>query len=205
MGIRIGDKFGRLTVESLGRLQGRNRYWFCLCECGTRKEIYGSSLTRGASKSCGCLSAELSSARRKTHGKTRTPEHVIWLGMRQRCNDKNHPAYKNYGGRGIKVCERWDSFESFLADMGQAKGRMIERQDNNKDYEPGNCIWADAKTQANNRRSNRTYEYKGQTKNIQQWAETKNIPYFTLRARLVILGWPIKRALNEPIRKKPKE
>lgn len=197
MKIEKGNKYGRWTADREGKIVGRNRYWFCVCECGKEKEVFVASLYRGLSKSCGCLNSELASARKKTHGLSRTVEHNVWLNMRQRCNDPNKADYANYGGRGIKVCDRWSSFENFLSDMGHANGKTLERKDNNKGYEPSNCVWATKKTQANNRRSNRLIEYKGESKTIQQWAEFVGLDYFTLRARINVLGWDVERALNE--------
>lgn len=200
--INLNDRFGRLVITQVGRLVGRNRYFFCHCDCGNEKEIAGASLLRGATKSCGCLNSEMSSARKKTHGLSDSREYTIWCGMRQRCEDPNVSAYKNYGGRGIEVCERWLEFPNFIADMGESEGRTIERRDNEKGYSPENCYWASEKQQANNRRSNRVFSYAGKSLNIQQWSEKTGISYFTLRARLVIHGWPVKRALTEAVRRK---
>lgn len=201
--IEVGSRFGRLTVTESGKLVGRNRYWICKCDCGNLKEIAYSSLTKGASKSCGCLHSELAAARLTTHGKSKTSEYNVFLGMHQRCEDVNHHAYKNYGGRGIGVCPEWESFERFFLDMGESNGGSIERKDNNKGYSLENCIWDTRKAQANNRRSNIQIEFKNKTQTIQQWSEELGISYWTLRSRIVILNWPIKRALTEPIRKKP--
>ena len=200
--IEIGSIFGRLTVIEPGKLVGRNRYWICKCDCGNFKEIAYSSLTKGSSKSCGCLNSEMASIRRTTHGKSKSSEYAIWVGMRQRCEDVNCAAYKNYGGRGINVCYEWSSFEKFFADMGPSNGGTLERKDNDKGYEITNCILDTRKSQANNRRSNIQIEFNNKTQTIQQWSEELGIPYFTLRARLVILNWTTKRALTEPIRKK---
>jgi hypothetical protein len=205
--ITIGGKFGRLTILQKGKIVGRNRYWLCSCECGKAKEIAYSSLSKGATKSCGCLNAELASARKKTHGKSKSSEYFIWLGMHQRCNDKNCKAYGNYGGRGITVCSEWsgnNGFETFLSHMGvKPKNASIERRDNNGNYCAENCIWATYKEQANNRRTNVNIEFNGTRKTIQQLSEEYQIPYFTLRARIVVLNWPIERALTEKIRRKP--
>jgi hypothetical protein len=202
--IQIGNKYGRLTVVSKGKLVGGNRYWFCKCECGNTKEICYSSLARNVSKSCGCLNAELSGSRWRTHGKSKTTTHNVWLGIKQRCYDQNCNAYLNYGARGITVDARWlESFDNFLADMGERPtGKSLERIDNNKGYSKSNCVWATSKEQANNRRSNLVYEYQGKALNLTQWAEESGIPYFTLRARVQSLGWNIDKALTQAIRRK---
>ena len=149
-----GRTFGRLTV--LQRVQnsaaGAAR-WLVKCICGTMKEVRGSVLVEGNSNSCGCLAKELTSKRTKKHGMTNTFEHNVWMAMNRRCTDLKHPRYHRYGARGIQVCERWESFENFFADMGTcpfARG-SIERVDNDKGYEPSNCVWLPKNQQSKNR------------------------------------------------------
>ena len=149
-----GQKFGRLTaVKRVGSAENGTAMWECSCECGAVVSVRSVVLTSGRSKSCGCLMKELASIRMTTHGMSRTPTWYSWDSMIARCTRESHPAFAAYGGRGIKVCNRWrESFEDFLADMGERpEGMTLDRKDGNKGYEPENCRWATATTQSNNR------------------------------------------------------
>lgn len=155
----IGKKFGRLTVLDFVDARHRNARWLCQCECGRNKVISGYSLKSGDTKSCGCYRAQSLVKRLFKHGHTphgnKTSEYRCWENARQRCFNPRHPDYKNYGARGITMCESWRySFKDFLRDMGRRPSghHSIERTDNEGNYEPTNCIWATAKDQALNRR-----------------------------------------------------
>lgn len=131
------------------------------------------------------------------------PEYTVWCTMRARCANRHNHKWHLYGARGIKVCESWvNSFSAFLADMGMRPSpkHSIERIDNNGNYEPSNCRWATVKEQARNTRTNHFITWRGKTACFAEWAEITNIGYGNIKNRINNLGWPVKRALTEPVR-----
>lgn len=204
-----GTRFGRLIVVKRGpnypHPTKKIPQWVCHCDCGKDRIINGCNLRRGLVKSCGCLRKEITIARTLTHGCSgkrgkRATEYETWAGMRQRCFNENNSDYRNYGGRGITICERWDSFENFLADMGRkpSKRHTIERTNNELGYTPENCVWAIHLTQANNTRSNRFFVYKSRRMTIRQiLLETgSKVKYTTLKARLIHQGLSVEDAIR---------
>lgn len=157
-----GQRFERILVLSRG---GSAPYggstWNCRCDCGTERLIVGRFLRDGTTKSCGCIRLEhikrvqpLGSTGKRTHGMSDTPTYQSWLSMRARCLNSNNVGYQHYGGRGITIDPRWDSFENFLADMGEKpNGLTLDRKDVNGNYVASNCRWATPFEQIHNRRS----------------------------------------------------
>ena len=191
---KTGMRFGRLVVLS-GRNIGGSYEWVCQCDCGNRTTVLGTHLhihnDRGQ-RSCGCARDG-----NPTHGMTGTPEYSTWLEMRKRCRNPKSRSYKNYGGRGIKVCRRWDSFENFLADMGPRPSdkHSLDRINNEKNYGPSNCRWATRDQQVRNTRKTIRITYKGKTLLLLDWATLLGIPYRTLIMRYY-RKMPVERILQ---------
>lgn len=180
-----GRRFGKLVVvEYLGRST-----WMCLCTCGSQTRVNGQALRGGRTVTCGCGLVERNKARAK-HGMYRTRVYRQWHQMIQRCYNPNNSRYQRYGGRGITVCDRWRlSFDAFYADMGDPpEGTSIDRIDNARGYEPGNCRWATPQEQANNRYTNVLIEHDGVSRTIAEWARHLGLPYHRLVHRHRI-GW----------------
>lgn len=178
----LGQRFGRLTVVAYIGSFAVGARWRCRCDCGNLTEVYRNNLVRNQVASCGCHKRETISALHKKHGMTGSPTFTTWSRMRDRCNNPNSEHYDRYGGRGIRVCERWaSSFENFLSDMGERpKGMSIERIDNDGPYSPENCRWATQKEQMRN--TSRSVIFQGKT--MHQWSEELGIKYHTLTWRM---------------------
>ena len=194
----VGKIYGRLVVVERSPSVGGKAMWLCRCSCGNTKTVSGDSLRQGKVRSCGCFQQE-SRTKARTHGMSRSPTYRSWQEMRVRCNDKFAISYANYGGRGVRVCKRWDRFENFLADMGvRPKGAFLERKNNNRNYTPKNCVWATRLQQNRNKRSNVTVEYKGRKTCLSAWCEELDLPYPRMYYRIVVKGWVARTAFETP-------
>lgn len=162
--VKAGIVFGRLRAVEGSRDANGNRTWLCLCECGASAKVRAYDLAAGRQKSCGCYkrsySAHLSERLRLRHGYgrhtggKRTPTYNSWNSMKQRCGNPKNSDYQIYGGRGIRVCLEWESFEAFLSDMGERpEGKTLDRIDPDGNYCPGNCRWSTPLEQRHNRRT----------------------------------------------------
>ena len=183
-----GKKFGQLVAQCrTGVTKFGAATWQVVCSCGTVKTVRVDQLTSGNTVSCGCHARTIAGARVRTHGMTNSFEFRAWTSMRQRCNYQKHPAYAQYGGRGITVCKRWGKFENFLVDMGLCTmpNGSIERKDNSLGYAPSNCYWRSKSEQAKKRRN--VPMYNGLT--LPELAVKLGVKYSTLRQR-ISAGWP---------------
>ena len=194
--------FGRWTAIGPAIKRGRTIYWFCQCECGTKKFVTLQSLRNGGSRSCGCLKKDEphikhGAARNARHG----PGYNVWRSMKRRCLNKKNSEYHLYGGRGIMICARWiDSYSNFIADMGPRPSptHSIDRINNNGHYTPLNCRWATRTEQNRNRRNTRMIEVGGKTLPLAEACERYGVPYQLAFTRIHYRKWPVAKALGLP-------
>ncbi len=199
-----GRKFGRLLVLSrAGNCKHGNAMWNCICDCGTVGVFKGRNLKIGKTKSCGCWLLEQRRSPKK-HGHTSrtkgtSSEYGAWKAMRQRCENPNNPSWKDYGERGITVCERWQSFANFIQDMGRkpSPNLSLERVHNDSGYEKGNCVWACRGVQNRNTRRNIILTFNGKSQTLKDWATEYGLNHNTLGFR-ILRGWPMEKALSQP-------
>lgn len=191
-------EFGKLRViYYVGVVKGL-RSWQCQCKCSKISIVSGSYLKSGRTRSCGCGVDEA----RYSHRMSKTKEHRIWMAIKERCYYEKYKQYKDYGGRGIKVCDRWlESFENFYEDMGSrpSDNHSIDRKDNDGNYCKENCEWKTKKEQANNTSSNIIITYNNKTQTLMQWSEELSLSYSALQLRLS-RGWSIEKTLSTPIK-----
>lgn len=197
----VGQKFGKLTVL---KYVGKSK-WLCKCDCGKETIVGTYHLKSGNTKSCGCLNIQKIIERNTKHNLGHTRIYQTWKSIKRRCYGKNTVAYKNYGARGITVCQEWlsdfNNFYNWAISNGYQDDLSIDRIDVNKGYSPDNCHWATDIEQANNTRRNHLITYNDKTQTLAQWAREYNIAYNNLQNRIVKLNWSIEKALTAPIQK----
>lgn len=203
----IGKRYGRLTVLDIGpKGQGSGRKVKCRCDCGAIRNHHAAALRNGVTVSCGCYGRQrLMEVNSTLKGGAGTLTHSSWRSMVKRCHYKTEPQFAAYGAKGIVVCDQWrNSFITFLADMGERPSRAhsIDRIDNNKGYEPGNCRWATTDEQLLNRRNTRWLTAFGETRTFRDWCRLKGISEGCLRGRLVREKLPVEVALTRPLRRR---
>lgn len=190
-----GQRFGKWFVLEWG-----HREWVCECDCGTIRSVATNNLRSGHSKSCGCASNHFRATACEKHGMHKSPEYYAWQSMKARCGNPNAQQYKNYGGRGIAVCARWqESFEAFFEDMGPRPSpkHSLDRKNNDGNYEPGNCRWVSMLVQNNNNRQARFLKFRGEKHSVSEWCRRLGLPRVMVSQRLR-RGWGVERALGTP-------
>jgi len=201
--LQIGDKFNRLTIiKEVEKKNNSNRRVECLCTCGTSKQYVLSSVLNGYSKSCGCLQKERASTSNKIHGLSWTRIQRIWTDMLKRCYNEKSISYRNYGGRGIVVCDEWrssfDCFQKWAFSNGYEEHLQIERKDVNGNYNSENCKFVTRHDNMMNRRITRYATLSGVTKTIYDWSKEIGIEYKVLSDRIFKLKWSHEKALTTP-------
>ena len=202
-----GQKFGKLTVMFFAGVNKHGKaLWSCKCECGKEKLVLGSVLTRGDCRSCGCLKSISFSKITVKHGLSKTNLYKKWKYMKRRCYSLNSCRYKNYGARGITVCDEWrDDFKNFYKwaiNNGYQEGLSIERIDVNGNYCPENCKWILLKEQAKNKQNSVIVEINGIKRNLSEWIALSDIKKTTITNRIYVLGWSYEKAILTPVKKK---
>lgn len=189
-----GRQFGSWTVVRLISISPR--VWECRCACGTVSMVRGGQFVSGHSRSCGHAAGKRRHAHSRLGHVSRT--YTCWANMMQRCTNPKFTFFKNYGGRGIRVCERWKTFDNFLSDMGEKpEGLTLERINNDGHYEPTNCKWASRTEQGRNRRTNKAYEFNGKPMSIRNIEREAGVSRGLYGYRLRN-GWTFEQAISEP-------
>ena len=197
-----GKVFEKLTVREFSHTKSNQNYWICDCECGNTKIASAHHLTIGKTKSCRC--------HMKNYDSKTSRLYQIWTQMKSRCHNKNSANYRNYGMKGIQVCERWHDYKKFHEDMANSHdkhveqygkvNRTLERTNNSKGYSPDNCKWATKKEQRRNCSQSKFYQYRGKTVTTGEISELYGISYGTIESRLH-RGWSIDKIIETPVAK----
>lgn len=190
-----GARFGRLLVVTRAHKDNQQAWtWLCRCDCGREVHVRGATLKAGKTSACASCATSMGN---RTHGSTGTPLYERWRAMLNRCENPNQRAWKDYGGRGIKVCDEWHQFEAFARDIGPTFEPHLELDRINVDghYEPGNCRWATRREQQNNRRNNHLITWREHTQTVYEWAVVLGLKPNTLLYR-IRRGWSLDRAMT---------
>lgn len=202
-----GNRYGRLVV--LKRAYCENKYgthWLCKCDCGNEVVVNGDNLKRGRTKSCKCFQQEARIENNIIHNMSKTRLFRIWRHIKERCYKNYSHAYKDYGGRGIKMSEEWQndfmSFYNWSMENGYTDDLSIDRIDVNGNYEPNNCRWVSMLEQQNNRRNNRLFTYEGETHTMAEWARIKSVNYKCLAKKINENKMSFEEAINVLVKHK---
>ena len=193
-----GQKFNRMTAISYSHTLKSHRYWKCKCECGNYTIVQIRAVVSGNTKSCGCYNKEKvqkTGKANKTHGYSTSKIYKLWWSIVQRCNNKKSKMYKDYGAKGIKICEEWLKFDNFLKEMGDRPSNLytVRRINIDKDYEVSNCKWAIYE------RNGMLIEYDEKKQTLSKWAEELNVDVGVLYRRVVLKHWSMERAITTPV------
>lgn len=195
----IGERYGRLVVIANGGKGADRRYLaVCKCDCGNTCTVMEKHLRSGNTQSCGCLKRDRGIKANTTHGHSKTHLYRIWASMKDRCKREDCTGFENYGGRGITVCQEWETFEPFhewALSHGYSSGLTIDRIDVNGNYCPENCRWATMKEQGNNKRDTVKITFNGTTHSLKEWSEILGVNYYTMHKRYKA-GKPVEEILK---------
>jgi hypothetical protein len=203
-----GQRFGRLVVvdrapDHVKPDGNKQTAYFCLCDCGNRRVVLAYNLKNGHTTSCGCFGLENRKSSRSKHSETGTRLYRIWYHMKDRCNNPKDPRYVDYGGRGISVCEEWETsyevFRNWAYENGYSETLTLDRENNDLGYSPDNCRWVTPKEQANNTRKNRIITFDSESHTLSEWGDLVGIKPITIAYRLKA-GWSVESALFTPVR-----
>lgn len=207
-----GKKYGKLTaVKVIGKNKSGKFLWLCKCDCGNESVVIQQQLRSGGTKSCGCYQKERMSQRKPYNHRERL--YVLWIGIRQRCNNPNNISYPYYGAKGIKMCEEWENNYITFRDWALKTGydetlprgeQTIERKNILLGYSPENCTWKTISQQQRNKGNLKRYEYNGELHTLIDWSEITGVEYSLLHGRVSGYGMPIKEAIETPKREAEK-